>query len=191
MQGQIDGAIATWFYSYDPNTANTLPTKDWTTDEIKNQHLGDLFYIVDNDEKAGQCFRYALVDGVYKWILVEDAEVAKAIANAAKAQTTADGKATIYTGTTTPSSPQEGDLWMKSANSGILTYVNGAWVEYNKYTDNTVANEAKDLANEAKDQADSAKNVADSANQEVKNSVKNMVTEYYVSTSATELIGGT
>ena len=80
---------------------------------------------------------------------------------------------------------------MKSANSGILTYVNGAWVEYNKYTDNTVANEAKDLANEAKDQADSAKNTADSANQEVKNSVKNMVTEYYVSTSATELIGGT
>lgn len=190
LQGQIDGAIATWFYNYDPNTANTLPTKDWTTNEIKNQHLGDLFYIVDNDEKAGQCFRYALVDGIYKWILVEDAEVAKAIANAAKAQTTADGKATIYTGTTTPSSPQEGDLWMKSANSGILTYVNGAWVEYNKYTDNTIANEAKDLANEAKDQADSAKNIADSANQEVKNSVKNMVTEYYVSTSATELIGG-
>ena len=184
LQGQIDGAIATWFYSYDPNTANTLPTKDWTTNEIKNQHLGDLFYIVDNNEKAGQCFRYALIDGIYKWVLVEDAEVTKAIASAAKAQETADGKATIYTGANTPSNPQNGDLWLKSKNDGILTYVNGKWEVYNKYTDDSTANEAKDIANNAKDQADAA-------SKEVKNSVKNMVTEYYVSTSATELIGGT
>ena len=183
LQGLIDGAIATWFYNYDPNTANTLPTKDWTTDEIKNQHLGDLFYIVDNDEKAGQCFRYALIDGVYKWVLVEDAEVTKAIASAAKAQETADGKATIYTGANTPSNPQNGDLWLKSKDDDILTYVNGKWEVYNKYTDDSTANEAKDIANNAKDQADAA-------SQEVKNSVKNMVTEYYVSTSADELVGG-
>ena len=88
MQGQIDGAISTWFYNYEPNTPNTLPTKDWTTDTIKDQHLGDLFYIVDNDEKAGQCYRYAKVDNVYKWIIVEDVEVAKAIADAATAQAT-------------------------------------------------------------------------------------------------------
>lgn len=66
LQGQIDGAIATWFYNYDPNTPDTVPTKDWTTDTLKEQHLGDLFYIVDNEEKAGQCFRYAKLDNVYK-----------------------------------------------------------------------------------------------------------------------------
>ena len=52
LQGQIDGAISTWFYNYEPNTPNTLPTKDWTTDAIKDQQLGDLFYIVDNNGKT-------------------------------------------------------------------------------------------------------------------------------------------
>lgn len=172
LQGQIDGAIATWFYDYDPNTANTLPTKDWTTDTIKDQHLGDLFYIIDNEEKAGQCFRYAKVDGVYKWVIVEDVEVAKAIADAANAQATADGKATIFTGTTTPKNPQAGDLWMKSANDGILTYVNGSWVEYNKYTDDALAQTAKNTADsantaagEAKTAAQTATNTANTANQ--------------------------
>ena len=142
LQGQIDGAISTWFYGYDPNTANTLPTSAWTTEALKNQHLGDLFYIIDDKEKAGQCFRYAKVNNVYKWVLVEDAEVTKAIATATQAQATADGKATIYTTSSTPIGAQEGDLWIKSKNDGILTYVNGKWEEYNKYTDNTVANQA-------------------------------------------------
>lgn len=177
LQGQIDGAIATWFYDYDPNTADTLPTKEWTTDTIKDQHLGDLFYIIDNEEKAGQCFRYAKVDGVYKWIIVEDVEVAKAIADAANAQATADGKATIYTGATTPTNPQSGDLWMKSANDGILTYIKQsdgtfAWVEYNKYTDDALAQTAKNTADsanttagEAKTAAQTATNTANTANQ--------------------------
>ena len=166
LQGQIDGAIATWFYDYDPNTANTLPTKDWTTDTIKDQHLGDLFYIIDNEEKAGQCFRYAKVDGVYKWIIVEDVEVAKAIADAANAQATADGKATIFTGSTTPKNPQAGDLWMKSANDGILTYVNGSWVEYNKYTDDALAQTAKNTADSANTAAGEAKTAANQAKED-------------------------
>lgn len=205
LQGQIDGAIATWFYDYDPNTANTLPTKDWTTDTIKDQHLGDLFYIIDNEEKAGQCFRYAKVDGIYKWVIVEDVEVAKAIADAANAQATADGKATIFTGSTTPSNPQAGDLWMKSANDGILTYVNGAWVEYNKYTDDALAQTAKNTADsantaagEAKSAAQTATNTANTANQTanaakeqaqqaentVKTTVKKIDVEYAISTSS-------
>ena len=212
LQGQIDGAIATWFYDYEPNTPNTLPTSEWTTDTIKDQHLGDLFYIIDNEEKAGQCYRYAKIDNVYKWVIVEDVEVAKAIADAANAQATADGKATIFTGTTfangatSPVNPQAGDLWMKSDKDGILTYVkqsNGAfaWVEYNKYTDDSLATEAKNTADTAKNTADTAKNTADSAKQtadsasqtatnahnEVQNTVKQVDVEYYVASSETEV----
>ena len=194
LQGQIDGAIATWFYDYEPNTPNTLPTSEWTTDTIKDQHLGDLFYIIEDKEKAGQCYRYAKIDNVYKWVIVEDVEVAKAIADAATAQATADGKATIYTGTTTPTNPQSGDLWMKSANDGILTYVNGSWVEYNKYTDDALATEAKNTADTAKNTADNAKQTADSASQtatnahnEVQNTVKQVDVEYYVASSETEV----
>ena len=210
LQGQIDGAIATWFYDYDPNTENTLPTKEWTTETLKDQHLGDLFYIVDNEEKAGQCFRYAKVDGIYKWIIVEDVEVAKAIADAANAQATADGKATIFTGSTTPSNPQEGDLWMKSETDGILTYVkqsNGTyvWKEYNKYTDdalaqaakntadsaNTTAGEAKtaaqtatNTANTASQTANAAKEQAQQAEEKINTTVKKIDVEYASSTSS-------
>ena len=38
LQGQIDGAISTWFYGYDPN-ANTLPTNAWTTEALKKSTL--------------------------------------------------------------------------------------------------------------------------------------------------------
>lgn len=169
LQGQIDGAISTWFYGYDPNTANTLPTSAWTTEALKNQHLGDLFYIIDDKEKAGQCFRYAKVDDMYKWVLVEDAEVTKAIATATQAQRTADGKATIYTTSSTPIGAQEGDLWIKSKNDGILTYVKGKWEEYNKYTDNTVANEALTKVNTA---------------------VSEVNVQYYLSTENNKLSGG-
>ncbi|MBQ9731045.1 MAG: hypothetical protein IJV94_02810 [Bacilli bacterium] len=86
---------------------------------------------------------------------------------------------------------------MKSANDGILTYVNSQWIEYNKYTDDAIANEAKNLASTANTTANTAKSTADSANatantahQEVQNTVNQVDIEYYLSTSATELIGG-
>lgn len=79
---------------------------------------------------------------------------------------------------------------MKSADSGILTYVNGAWVEYNKYTDDTLAQNAKDTADAAKSTADSANTTANTAHQEVQNTVNKVDVEYYLSTSATELKGG-
>lgn len=91
------------------------------------------------------------------------------MSDAANAQATADGKATVYTGDATPSLPSEGDLWLKSKNDGILTYVNGSWVTYNKYTDNTVANEAKAIANSA---------------------VGSVNVQYYLSNKTTALEGG-
>ena len=153
-----------------------------------------MFYIISG-ERSGQCYRYAYADNTYKWLVVEDADVAKAIADAAKAQAVADGKATVYTGTAIPASPQEGDIWMKSAKDGILTYVEDAWIEYNKYTE--LANNAQGLAEEAKgeseqalEDAKKALNDAIAAHNEVQNSVNQIDIEYYLSTSATKLEGG-
>lgn len=153
-----------------------------------------MFYIISG-ERSGQCYRYAYADNTYKWLVVEDADVAKAIADAAKAQAVADGKATVYTGTAIPASPQEGDIWMKSAKDGILTYVEDAWIEYNKYTE--LANNAQELAEEAKGESEQAledaKKALDdaiAAHNEVQNSVNQIDIEYYLSTSATKLEGG-
>ena len=157
LQRQVDGAIMAWFENYVPlpNTENptatpNYPANQWDTEAKKIEHQGDLFYIIDNQEKSGQCYRYAEINGEYRWIIVEDVDVAKALADAAAAQATADGKAAVFTGTTTPTDPNEGDIWFKGTNEGIYTYVNGSWVVYNKYTDDTRANAAYDLAASAK-----------------------------------------
>ena len=173
LQSQIDGAISTWFDSYTPTNQNE-PAATWIQNGEEARHIGDLFYITAG-ETSGRCYRYAYIKNPetqefeYKWVLVEDAEVTKAIESAAKAQATADGKATIFTGTTfangatSPVDPQEGDLWMKSEAEGILTYVNNEWKEYNKYTDDALAQTAKDTADTANATAGEAKNTADSA----------------------------
>ena len=190
LQNQIDGAISTWFDSYTPLLTNK-PASDWTTDELKNQHLGDLFYIVDNKDNEGKCYRFALVNNTYQWVLVADADVTKALSDAAKAQASADGKATVFTGASTPIGAQEGDIWMKSANDGILTYVNGSWVEYNKYTDDAIANEAKDLADAAKEESEQALKDAEKAMEDVLNTVSTVDVEYYVADSETEVPNST
>ena len=43
LQDQVDGNITTWFYSGVPTLQNE-PAINWTTEEEKNNHLGDLYY---------------------------------------------------------------------------------------------------------------------------------------------------
>lgn len=57
LQNQIDGSISTWFNYYIPTLANQ-PASSWTTNELKNQHLGDLFY----DKTTGYAYRFAYED---------------------------------------------------------------------------------------------------------------------------------
>lgn len=114
LQNQIDGAIETWFDNYEPTTANA-PASSWTTTEDKNKHLGDLFYIVDNEDKGGLVYRWALTNGVYGWVLVEDTEVAKALETASKAKDTADGKRRVFVAQ--PKPPYDvGDLWTNNTD---------------------------------------------------------------------------
>lgn len=166
LQGQIDGQIQTWFYDYVP-TASNAPAAEWTTTEEKNKHLGDLFYIVNNATQGGQAYRWALVNGSYKWVLLEDAEVAKALASAAKAQDTADSKRRVFV--TTPVPPYDvGDLWTQGASGDLMrcktarqggSYVSSDWEKATKYTDNTALTEFvngtyKSTVEQLKQQAD-------------------------------------
>ena len=148
LQAQIDGNITTWFYNYEPTISN-VPASNWTSTEIKNQHLGDLFYIIDNAEKEGQVYRWAIIGSEYKWIIVEDAEVTKALADASKAQYTADSKRRVFVNEPTP--PYDiGDLWVQGSGGEIMvcstsrltgSYLPSDWKKSNKYTDDTSLNE--------------------------------------------------
>ena len=141
LKDQIDGAIQTWFYDGIPN-ALTEPEVNWTTDTDRQTHLGDLYY----DNQTGFCYRYMNQNGVYSWGRIQDTEVTKALADAAKAQTTANSKKRIFV--TTPIPPYDvGDLWVQGSNGDIMrcqtpkldgqAYAEADWVKASKYTDDT------------------------------------------------------
>ena len=157
LQAQIDGQIMTWFYDYIP-TATNYPASEWITETEKEQHLGDLFYIVDNSESGGQAYRWAKISNVYTWDYVEDTDVTKALAQAQNAQDTADSKRRVFISTPIP--PYDaGDLWMQGADGDILTcvksrqsgvYVSSDWEKKNKYTDNSFAEQVQEDLNNMK-----------------------------------------
>ena len=121
LEKQIDGKAETWYQ-------NTDPSLKWSADE-KSNHEGDLWYNTSNNTT----WYYTGSD----WL---QQNIPTSVFN------NINGKANIFVGSTTPDNPKTGDLWMKSTNSDILTYVNGSWVKYNKYTDDTRAEEAAKTA---------------------------------------------
>lgn len=141
LQSQIDGSITTWFEDGVPSTEN-YPASDWDTDAKRNAHLGDLYY----DNNTGYAYRYLIQNGVYQWKRIVDSDVEKALADAAKAQNTANTKRRIFV--TTPVPPYDvADLWVQGDTGDILrcataksanqTYAAADWVKASKYTDDT------------------------------------------------------
>lgn len=168
LQNQVDGAIETWFYEGEPTLTNA-PASSWTTDKDKDTHLGDLYY----DNKTGKAYRFAKDGNTYKWTIITDTDIAKALSDASKAQETADGKMKVFS--TQPNPPyQVGDIWVNATYpSDGSTYKNevlrcqtkkaagsqfviGDWIKASKYTDDTVANAAKKAAEEAQKAAQTA-----------------------------------
>lgn len=145
IQTQIDGKIETWFYDYEPTLSN-IPAKDWTTDNLKSQHNGDLFFW----QSKGYTYRFLKVDDAWKWQLIQDEDINNAMKAASKAQDTADGKRRVFT--TTPTPPYDvGDLWTQGSTGDLMrcktarasgNYNSSDWVLATKYTDDTVANKA-------------------------------------------------
>ena len=168
LQNQVDGAIETWFYEGVPTLSNK-PASDWKTDKDKNIHLGDLYY----DNKTGKAYRFAKEVSTYKWTIITDTDIAKALSDASKAQETADGKMKVFS--TQPTPPyQVGDIWVNATypsdgstykNEVLRCQTNKAagsqfaiadWIKASKYTDDTVANAAKAAAEKAQKAAEKA-----------------------------------
>lgn len=122
LQAQIDGAIDTWFYAGVP-TLNNLPASQWTDDDTKNLHVGDLYY----DKNTGNAYRFLYDDDndVYLWTLIPDDEIATALKMAADAQATADGKMAFFTGNAPLTQAyQVGDMWQDATTGRILYAIN-------------------------------------------------------------------
>lgn len=84
LQGEIDGAIETFTVSEIP-TLNNEPAVNWTTDDIKSTHVGDLCYVVNNaSDNDGFCYRFQYNGTAYSWALIKDNDVTKAIQDIAE-----------------------------------------------------------------------------------------------------------
>ena len=165
LQNQIDGSITSWFYDIPPTTSN-VPASSWTTTELKNMHLGDLYY----DTSTGYAYRWQIVAGVHSWKRVADSDVTKALEDASKAQDTADSKRRVFT--TTPTPPYDvGDLWAQGATGDLMrckttaltgAYVASHWEKASKYTDDARAVAAENNAKaHAETKADEARVAAE------------------------------
>lgn len=145
LQEQIDGQIEAFFGDYVPD-GNNEPASTWADDTTKEKHLGDLFYIVNNEEYGGQAYRYAKINGEYKWDYVKDTAVLKALADAAQAQNTANSKKRIFGAEPVPPYDID-DLWVQGKTGDILkcqkakaegaSYDADDWVRASKYTDDS------------------------------------------------------
>lgn len=116
LQNQADGAIETWFYEGEPTLKN-LPAVDWTTNELKKIHTGDLYY----DQNTGFAYRFTRYnDDVtpYAWNRIKDNDIVKALEAASHAQATADSKMKIFYGEAKPTNYQAGDMWVNATLAG-------------------------------------------------------------------------
>lgn len=130
VKRQKDQSIVVWYYDYEP-TVDNAPANTWNTDELRSEHIGDIFYDIKNNHS----YRWTGTT----WIQIKDADFDKAM-KAAKAADDkagaagdlADSKRRIFYSDTTPTEPfDKGDLWIKQVGDKTETWVyNGTdWVK--------------------------------------------------------------
>lgn len=194
IQNQIDGAIETYFLDPVP-TLDNEPAVDWVTDEIKQEHVGDLYYDAEGNAYRFQYEKVTNEDGSssnkYFWKEISDTGVSLALAAAKKAQDTADSKRKIFVQQPkTNDSYDVGDMWADASyvdpiterliyDGDLLRAVTAKeegypfninhWALASKYTDDTAANAAQAAAEEAKTAANNAQAEANAAAKRLSN----------------------
>ena len=137
--------ITTFYYSGTPTLTN-MPASEWTTNELKAEHVNSLYY----DKDTGYVYIYALNDSTYSWERVEDKDIIESLALANAAKDTADGKRRVFVAT--PEVPYDnGDLWVNNGEIYICQiskvegeYAEGDFIVATKYTDDTYAKQVGD-----------------------------------------------
>lgn len=140
LQSQIDGQIETFFYDYEPTLQN-IPASEWTANEERKKHEGDLFYW----KSKGYAYRFMQDGATWKWQLVQDTDITLALAAAERAQDTADHKRRVFV--VQPEPPYDiGDLWTQGETGDLMrcrvarasgSYDSSDWEKASKYTDDS------------------------------------------------------
>ena len=140
LEDQLDGRAQTWYQDSDPSI-------EWTTDELKSVHVGDLWHYTGETKNVNGTERvknsewvWQKTNGGYQWVSIEISDDVFDVI---------DGKAQIFTSTPTPPY-YKGDLWVQGTSGDILhciiekakgqSYSRNDWEKSSKYTDDTSLN---------------------------------------------------
>ena len=127
LQNQIDGKIESWY-----TVSTSDPKSAWTDASTRAKHDGDMWYQTDTK------LSYYYSSSTNSWNLIDDAKAIQALAEAATAQATADGKISSYYMSTLAAANVMSNTWTdteKVNNVGDLVVVwndttldnNGTW----------------------------------------------------------------
>lgn len=148
VQKQLDGNFTIYYGQGEPTNSN-YPAEDWNTTQKKKEHVYDLYW--DRTNKNGYRWVKTVNQDVvtYGWDQIGDSSILAALAAAADAQDTADGKRRVFLNTPVPPYDQ-GDLWAQGANGDIMRcvmaktknqqYAESDWSKASKYTDDSSLN---------------------------------------------------
>lgn len=107
LNDRIDGAIETHTGTVVP-TLNNSPASSWNTTKLRDEHVGDVYYVVNSQsQQNGYCYRFTKSGSTYSWQLIKDSDVTAALSRL----TTAEGKITTF----------DSDISTLKTDTGTLT----------------------------------------------------------------------
>ena len=122
LKNIADNAIESWSGTGVPTLTNK-PASDWTTDTLKKQHLGDLYY----DKATSYGYRFNQNGSGYSWDLIRDTGITQALADAAAANDAAKkAQSTANSGVTKANAAQSTADSASTAASNAQTTANTA-----------------------------------------------------------------
>ena len=124
-------------------TLENLPASNWTSDELMNDHLQDIFYNTAKEAgTGGRAYRFELENNTYSWVEITDKDTIAALEQAKAAEDLADSKKRVFVSQPTRGSVYDvGDIWVNANyNDGTIIYKNDELVCIQSKTSGAVFN---------------------------------------------------
>ena len=89
VNARIDSQIETWTVDELPTLMN-YPAENWTTNDLKDAHIGDICYVVNaSNDYNGYTYRFAYdnTSHQYSWVLIQDNQVTAALGRITQLET--------------------------------------------------------------------------------------------------------
>ena len=150
LESQDDMSL--WFYSVEPSLV-VVPASEWNTDELKEDHLGDLYF----NRETGYVYKFVVDTGVYSWEQTTDSDLVQAMALTNTEIDTEDSERKVFF--TTPTTPYDnGDWWLTTdglyicqiSRTSEQTYNDDDFIIATKYVVGTQATELNGKINSNK-----------------------------------------